>query len=47
VNNYQELEVWQKSKNLAIAAYKVTEALRRSVKPEPRIPLLIWLIQLH
>jgi hypothetical protein len=35
VKNYKELEVWQKSKNLASAAYKVTEALRRSVKPEP------------
>jgi four helix bundle protein len=29
VKNYKELEVWQKSKNLAIAAYKVTEALPR------------------
>ena len=38
MKNYQEWEVWQKSKNLAIAAYKVTEALRRSVKPEPRKP---------
>jgi four helix bundle protein len=30
MRNYKELEVWQKSKNLAVSVYKATETMPRS-----------------